>query len=167
VISSGDFALLFTMNEVHKRLFCLDFYRIIRRNNTYCSGLLLCPITVSPFITMQHAHFCCMQEPVSSWLQIGHMHGCSAITPARLRCLALIYRNNHNKAKAAPITIKIRNIRIPALREKSNKLNIIIPIPYIRSQRGGVEGLELLNFITFNSLALQHSFSNFKSFIHL
>jgi hypothetical protein len=27
----------------------------------YCNGLLLCPITFSPFITMQHAHFCCMQ----------------------------------------------------------------------------------------------------------
>lgn len=42
----------------------------------YCNGLTECPMTLLPFIIIQHAHFWLRHIPACSWLQIGHIHGC-------------------------------------------------------------------------------------------
>jgi len=105
-----------------------------------------CPITVSPFIIRQHAHFCCKQILASSCLQIEHMHACAVIASILFCCFDLESAYNHRPTTDTPITKKIMIVRTGICRTNNEIPKSIVPMPRTESQRIVISILSLIGY---------------------
>lgn len=102
---------------------------------SYCSGLIECPMTIFPFITMQHAHFCCIQILASSCLQIEHIQACVVMLSILFFSLDFTSIYNHNATSGKPIVKNMMIVR-SGIRKTNNEMpKHTVPIPSTRSQR--------------------------------
>ena len=102
---------------------------------SYCSGLIECPMTIFPFITMQHAHFCCIQILASSCLQIEHIQAWVVMLSILFFSLDFTSTYNHNATSGKPIAKNMMIVRI-GIRKTNNEMpKHTVPIPSSRSQR--------------------------------
>jgi hypothetical protein len=111
-------------------------YVLLRTHSLfYCSGLIECPITIFPFITMQHAHFCCIQILASSCLQIEHIQAWVEILSILFFSLDFTSTYNHNATSGKPIVKNMKIVRI-GIRKTNNEMpKHTVPIPRTSSQR--------------------------------
>ena len=107
----------------------------------YCNGLTECPITVPPFIMIQHAHFCCKHSFASLCLQIEHMHASLTITSTVFCCFDFTSTYNHSATTGTPIMKKTMIVRIGTRSTNNEMPKITVPIPRIESQRAVISML--------------------------
>ena len=123
----------------------------------YCNGLTECPMTLLPFIIIQHTHFWLRHILACSWLQMGHIHGCCWCWLRWLLLLELlvifsfccsfccfdlspIY--SHNKIKGIP---NAKNM--PIVRIGIRKTNNDIPKHNVAKPRVKIQRLVMLSTI--------------------
>lgn len=107
-----------------------------------------CPITIFPFITMQHAHFCCKQILASSCLQIEHIQACAVILSIFFCCLDFTSTYNHNATSGKPSAKNMMIVRI-GIRKTNNEMpKHTVPIPRTKSQRVVISILSPTGYIS-------------------
>jgi hypothetical protein len=124
-------------------------YVLLRTHSLfYCSGLIECPMTIFPFITMQHAHFCCIQILASSCLQIEHIQAWVEILSILFFSLDFTSTYNHNATTGKPIVKNMKIVRI-GIRKTNNEMpKHTVPIPSTRSQRVVISILSPTRYIS-------------------
>ena len=126
----------------------LEYVLLTTYSLSYCSGLIECPITIFPFITMQHAHFCCIQILASSCLQIEHIQACVEILSILFLSLDFTSTYNHNATSGKPIVKNMKIVRI-GIRKTNNEMpKHTVPIPRTRSQRVVISILSPTSYIS-------------------
>jgi hypothetical protein len=92
-------------------------------------------MTIFPFITTQHAHFCCIQILASSCLQIEQIQACVVMLSILFFSLDFTSTYNHNATSGKPIAKNIMIVRM-GIRKTNNEMpKHTVPIPSTRSQR--------------------------------
>jgi hypothetical protein len=115
---------------------------------SYCNGLIECPMTIFPFITTQHAHFCCIQIPASSCLQIEHIQACVVMLSILFFSLDFTSTYSHSATSGKPSAKNMMIVRM-GIRKTNNEMpKHTVPIPSTRSQRVVISILSPTRYIS-------------------
>ena len=108
-------------------------------------------MTIFPFITTQHAHFCCIQILASSCLQIEQIQACVVMLSIRFFSLDFTSTYNHNATSGKPIAKNMMIVRM-GIRKTNNEMpKHTVPIPSTRSQRVVISILSPTRYIYHSS----------------
>jgi hypothetical protein len=108
-------------------------------------------MTIFPFITTQHAHFCCIQILASSCLQIEQIQACVVMLSILFFSLDFTSTYNHNATSGKPIAKNMMIVRM-GIRKTNNEMpKHTVPIPSTRSQRVVISILSPTRYIYHSS----------------
>jgi hypothetical protein len=108
-------------------------------------------MTIFPFITTQHAHFCCIQILASSCLQIEQIQACVIMLSILFFSLDFTSTYNHNATSGKPIAKNMMIVRM-GIRKTNNEMpKHTVPIPSTRSQRVVISILSPTRYIYHSS----------------
>lgn len=108
-------------------------------------------MTIFPFITTQHAHFCCIQILASSCLQIEQIQACVVMLSILFFSLDFTSTYNHNATSGKPIAKNMMIVRM-GIRKMNNEMpKHTVPIPSTRSQRVVISILSPTRYIYHSS----------------
>jgi hypothetical protein len=108
-------------------------------------------MTIFPFITTQHAHFCCIQILASSCLQIEQIQACVVMLSILFFSLDFTSTYNHNATSGKPNAKNMMIVRM-GIRKTNNEMpKHNVPIPSTRSQRVVISILSPTRYIYHSS----------------